>query len=244
MADDIGRFSALDNYWCYVFERLVQYYKLQTTNNRSMCKTFADRAKQLLFVNLYLEMKEGAESKHVSVPIYSHPFLHSSTYAEAIALKERIMDDSDTLMHTKLGDGIMIGKESILLLDTQQIADLEYWIQADNLSPTLVSTHDMLNVARGFKKIVKINSYGIASLHRVGEYVAVQDHLSVSMEWIVQITGFIVYGPVNNEYAQFYNGIYFAARTLADGSIDIDEWTNQPKLVRKELHPTSEIHRT
>ena len=51
-----------------------------------MCKTFADRAKQLLFVNLYLEMKEGADSKHVSVPINSHPFLHSSTYAEAIAL--------------------------------------------------------------------------------------------------------------------------------------------------------------
>ena len=142
------------------------------------------------------------------------------------------MNDSDTLMHTKLGDGIMMGKESILLLDTQQIADLEYWIQADNLSP-MVSTYDMLNVARGFKKIVKINSYGIA---RVGEYmyVAVQDHLSASMEWIVQITGFIVYGPVNNEYAQFYNGIYFAARTLADGSIDIDECTNQPKLVRKQ----------
>ena len=121
-----------------------------------------------------------------------------------------------------------VAMECVLLvvdwgLERQKACRLPMGTDTDNLSPTLVSTHDMLNVARGFKKIVKINSYGIASLYRVGEYVAVQDHLSASMEWIVQITGFIVYGPVNNKYVQFYNGIYFAARTLADGSINIDD---------------------
>ena len=207
---------------------------MQTTNNKSMCKTFADRANQLLFVNLYLEKKDDADSKHASVPINPHPFLHSSTYAEAIALKECMLNGSDTLMHTELCDGIMIGKESILLLDTQQIADIEYWVQAGNLALSTSTQDNMHHVARAFKKVVKINSYGIASIYRVGEYVAVQDHLSEGTEWIVQITGFFVYGPVNNEYAHFFNGNYFSAKTLADGSVDEDEWTIQPKLVRKQ----------
>ena len=91
----------------------------------------------------------------------------------------------------------------------------------------------MHTVARAFNKIVKIHSYGIASLYRVGEYVAVQDHLSAGTELIMQLTGFVVYGPVNLEYAHFFNGNCFAAKTTSDGSADKDEWPIQPKLVRK-----------
>ena len=43
-------------------------------------------------------------------------------------------------------------------------------------------------------------------MYRVGEYVAVQDHQSEGTEWIVQITALLVYGPVNNAYAHFFNG--------------------------------------
>ena len=71
-------------------------------------------------------------------------------------------------------------------------------------------------------------------MYRVGEYVAVQDHQSEGTEWIVQITALLVYGPVNNAYAHFFNGNYFAAKTLADGSVHKDEWTSQPKLIRKQ----------
>ena len=34
----------LDNYWCYLYERQVRYYKRQMTNNKSLCKTYTDRA--------------------------------------------------------------------------------------------------------------------------------------------------------------------------------------------------------
>ena len=47
MPEDIVRHSTPDNYWCYLYERQVRYYKRQTTNMKSLCKTFADRAKQL-----------------------------------------------------------------------------------------------------------------------------------------------------------------------------------------------------
>ena len=68
------------------------------------------------------------------------------------------------------------------------------------------------NVARAFKKVVKINSYGRTTMYRVGEYVALQDHQSEGTEWIVQITALVVYGQVNNAYAQFFNDNYFRKR--------------------------------
>ena len=55
MPEDITRHSTLDNYWCFVYERQVKYYKRQTTNMRSLCKTFADRAAQLQFVQVNLD---------------------------------------------------------------------------------------------------------------------------------------------------------------------------------------------
>ena len=44
--------STLDNYWCIVYERLVKFYKQQTINMKSFCKTFADRAQ---LVDMYIE---------------------------------------------------------------------------------------------------------------------------------------------------------------------------------------------
>ena len=140
MPEDIVRFSTLhdqENYWCYVFERLVHYYKMQTTNNKSMCKIFADRANQMFFITLYLEINEQFGAKEKETASVPQLFLHSSTYSEAIALKEYMTYDSDSLTqntHAQLNDGIVIGKESIFLLDTQQIADIEYWITTNNPS--------------------------------------------------------------------------------------------------------------
>ena len=46
-------------------------------------------------------------------------------------------------------------------------------------------------------------------MYRVGEYVAVQDHQSEGTEW----SALLVYGPVDNAYAHFFNGNYFATRS-------------------------------
>ena len=92
----------------------------------------------------------------------------------------------------------------------------------DSLTPYQTKHSNQMgqhNVARAFKKVVKINSYGRTTMYRVGEYVALQDHQSEGTEWIVQITALVVYGQVNNAYAQF-----LLSKTLADGSVHKDEW--------------------
>lgn len=43
MPEDISRHSSLDNYWCYMFERLVSFHKQQANNRKNICKTLADR---------------------------------------------------------------------------------------------------------------------------------------------------------------------------------------------------------
>ena len=55
LASDIRCHSSSDNYWCFVYERLVRFYKLQSTNQKTLCKTFADRAAQPYFVTYFLE---------------------------------------------------------------------------------------------------------------------------------------------------------------------------------------------
>ena len=92
MAKDIERHSTLDNYWCYVYERLVRFYKQQTTNMKSLCKTFADRAQQLQVVSTYLESHcEQSTSHHnFSLELIAKPpvLLQAKTEETGIALKE------------------------------------------------------------------------------------------------------------------------------------------------------------
>ena len=63
-----------------------------------------------------------------------------------------------------------------------------------------------------------------------------QDHQSEGTEWIVQITVLLVYGPVNNAYAHFFNGNYFAAKTLADGSVHKEDGKT-PKASQQDHTP-------
>ena len=57
MPEDVQRHSSPDNYWCFMYECLVHYYKRQTTNMKILCNMFADRASQLHFTNTYLEAR-------------------------------------------------------------------------------------------------------------------------------------------------------------------------------------------
>ena len=60
---------------------------------------------------------------------------------------------------------------------------------------------------------------------------------------------FIVYGPVGNEYRTFVDGKYFVAKTSrCSAELDIDAWSGQPKMVRREfrqlcVQPTEFIDR-
>lgn len=41
LPEDIERFSSLDNYWCYVFERAVHHYVEKSSNKKNLELTFA-----------------------------------------------------------------------------------------------------------------------------------------------------------------------------------------------------------
>ena len=91
MPEDVNRHSTLDNYWCYLYERQVKYYKQQTANMKSLCKTFADRAYQLQFVKTFLSTHPcpPEEATHNLCQISKPPvFLSASSVDAAITLKE------------------------------------------------------------------------------------------------------------------------------------------------------------
>ena len=238
MPEDIEHFSTLDNYWCYVYERQVRYYKLQKTNQKYLCKTFADRASQLRFVNLYLDLKlQSPSPPNTPNSLLCHKgILMVRTISEAIELKEYVSCNPDSLSEMKLDvqDGIMVGKERIITLEAQQKNDIAFWIRKDE-AMTVGTTCDSVisSTAFAFKKMVKMNSYNMAHTFRIGEYVVVKDAGSETVEWIAQITSFIAYGPVNDVYKHYFDAVYYAAKTLSDGSVDMDEWTGQAKLVIK-----------
>ena len=95
LSSDIRCHSSSDNYWCFVYERLVQFYKLQSTNQKTLCKTFADRTAQLYFVEYFLEfanvLPTTDQSLNFTSDINSHiMILAESTHAAALALKEKL----------------------------------------------------------------------------------------------------------------------------------------------------------
>ena len=76
MPEDVKRHSTLDNYWCYLYERQVKYYKQQTSNMKSLCKTFADRACQLQFMMTFLSthLCSPEEATHHLTEFQNHLF--------------------------------------------------------------------------------------------------------------------------------------------------------------------------
>ena len=73
-----------------MYERLVRYYNRQT-NMKCLCKTFADRAKQLHFVNAYLEAQilPKKDPKFAIEDISKSPvLLYTKTANSTIELKE------------------------------------------------------------------------------------------------------------------------------------------------------------
>ena len=119
MPEDVNRHSTLDNYWCYLYERQVKYYKQQTSNMKSLCKTFADRACQLQFVKTFLSTHPCPleEATHNLSQISKPPvFLTASSVDAAITLKEFLASQaflSADVQHC-LSNGIMLGKYWLL----------------------------------------------------------------------------------------------------------------------------------
>ena len=99
MHEDVKHHSLLNNYWCYLYERQVKYYKHQTSNMKSLCKSFADRANLLHFTSVLLSSHEISTVSHESkfVCLSQQPLLLSASSVEqAIELKEFISSSDDS----------------------------------------------------------------------------------------------------------------------------------------------------
>ena len=208
LPDDIVRHSTLDNYWCSLYERQVCYYKRQTTNNKSLCKTYADHAQQLYFVNTYLQKNSSTcDASKYTIDHISEPpiLLCAKTATDAVELKEYILtvEELPEDVHTCCKYGIVVGAGKMVSLDDRQMANIKFWLEKDHLT----DSDELPQVAQTFCRIFRPNDYNLGVMYRVGELVVMLDSLSERREWVM------VYGPIANKYKTFIDGNYFAART-------------------------------
>ena len=92
----------------------------------------------------------------------------------------------------------------------------------------------MPNSAYSFKKIVKSDTLDFATTYRNGDYIILSDSDCSDREWVMQVTDFIVYGPVCNQYHLFVDGNYFVAKSRR-GVVEMDEWINQPRMIPRNF---------
>ena len=175
MTEDVKQHSLLDNYWCYLYERQVKY-KQQTSNMKSLCKTFADRANQLYFTFLLsnTDEDESTDLESQFQCLKSKPvLLTASSVEKAIKLKQHVLnqDIASTVDHgitkTALKNGIFIGKVSYHYLTDQELEDVQYWLRSgsDGTHLSLLPT-----VCLSFSRILKVNDYDFGIVYRTKEH--------------------------------------------------------------------------
>ena len=233
--EDIKRHSTPDNYWCYMYERQVKFYKQQTTNMKSLCKTFSDRAAQLHFVQSYLQAK-GSEQESANLDIANLSqkpvLLQSKSLKVAVQMKEFISQhDLSPDLAACYESGIMLGAPQFVVLSSRQLQDIRHWISV--LNPGKEIPENLPCTANSYPRILKVLEYDFSTVFRTKEYVLLSDY-DQPKEWLMQISDFLVYGPLFERYYQFVDGTYFVAKTVR-GEVVMDEWTNQPWMVRRQF---------
>lgn len=230
MAEDVQRHSTLDNYWCFVYERLVKYYKNQTSNMKQLCKTFATRASQLRFVNVYLETSRLDRQEQQTLPA-SVAILEAKTEEQAIRLKEDLSIKYSAMSNQQkkqYDSGILLGCSKHFMLSSRQKSDVLYWIRRETVAP--LDTQELGNMAYSYSRVLKANDIDQATVYREGEHVIIQDSEVENREWVIRVTKIFVYGPVSGIYYPFIDGDYYVAKSCR-GEVQYDPWTRQPLMI-------------
>ena len=137
---------------------VVCYCKCQTTNMKTLCKMFADRASQLHFTNTYLEARvplTPAQRFSITTISKTPVLLNTKTASSAVELRVSSVTISAEVERC-LGSGIMIGCEQTISLVEPQMNNIKYWIQQDG-----INSSDLPNIAY-FKRILRVTNYGIS----------------------------------------------------------------------------------
>ena len=212
MVDDITRHSSLDNYWCFAYERTALFHKAQTTNQKQLCKTLADRVHQLQFIENYFATHSTVASNQQqnnqfrSLLLQSPVLLHSSSIKDGFLLKDflsanQLLLPSAVLLCYK--NGILIGKCEQHQLSVNQKKDLSFWISKHGGTiPDIVPC---------YKKLIKCDDFDVALVYRVGEHVVLEDPDNNRIEWVLKIKKFLLFGPFKGMYFTFLDGQYYRA---------------------------------
>ena len=233
MVEDIYRHSSLDNYWCYLYERLVKYYKNQTTNKKNMCKTFSDRASQLHFIETYLHTHsdplESTVERFQMVDIEKEPiFLRAKSAKDAADLKEYLASkELPEKVEAAYKSGIIIGTPKLFHLESRQLADIKYWLSTARRNLDC----DLPPIAYSCTHVMKSNDDHLATIFRTGEHIIISDS-TLPQEWAMKIHQFIIYGPIFGSYHLFVDGLYYAAKA-SHGNTIMDKWTKQPFMIQR-----------
>ena len=233
MVEDIYRHSSLDNYWCYLYERLVKYYKHQTTNKKNMCKTFCDRACQLHFTEVYLQTHTGhfepMSGRFQMAEIEKEPILLKAKSAkDATELKEYLSSrDMPEKVETAYKSGIVIGTPKLFHLEPRQLSDIKHWLSLERSD----LDGDLPSIAYSCTRVMKSNDHHLATIFRTGEHIIISDS-SLPQEWVMKIQQFIIYGPICGNYHLFVDGDYYIAK-VSGRNIIMDEWTKQPFMIQQ-----------
>ena len=184
MPEDIERHSLMDNYWCYLYERLVKYYKQQSSNMKNLCKTFADRAAQLQFVNTYLTSSAAA--------VTSTPVTRNLQFESGSLLTAPSVESAYKVKNSVAGEQsenrdvfIFLGKPAFKVLSDQELADIRYWLR------TYPYCGELPNA---YSRCLATTDYDFSVVYRVGENVIVTDAEYPEREWLATITHLLVYG--------------------------------------------------
>ena len=206
--EDIKRHSLPDNYWCYMYERQVRFYKQQSTDQKQICKTFSNRASQLRFITEYFAcqpLQKSGSGLLSSISLTEPVLLAQKTVDQAYKLKDELSNNELTpTIATQYQSGILIGTPRFTQISPRQHNDIKYWV-TENGPGVEVSMF-----VQSFSKVLKVDSDDFGCICRVGDYVIIED---ADTEWVMQLTSLFVCGPFSNLYYQFIDGDYFVART-------------------------------
>ena len=180
----------------------MKFYKLQSTNQKSLCKTFVDRASKLHFVENCLELLFEHSTKQItfsSTLECETVLLHEPTQPSAIALKEYVNSTTvNSNVLESLSYGIVIGSLSFAVTTPHQMDDI-YSILSSEMPG--ITRADIPSCCSHFSKLLKVNDYNMSVIYRIGETAVIKDAQDSSLEWVLEISCFILFGPFHNSIA-------------------------------------------
>ena len=210
---DIRGHSISYNHWYYMYKRQIKYYKGQTTNQKTLCKTFADRAVQLHFVQTFLECNTQI---HLRSP--TRQIMQSLLQVKSVegALHFNSSQQPRLATVSCWGVGIVLGAPHFITLSDRQLHDIYHWLTR------FYPDKDFPRLAQAHTRVLHNNCYNLAPVYWKSEHVTTSDN-DQPQEWVLQISAIIVYRPVYNQYYHFLDGNYYIADS--PWGMEVVAWT-------------------